>query len=166
MERSRLREGSSLYEHICIGKSLHYRSGLQTLLPLTDLWDFFRSCLSNECLHLTAQSSPGFCKESEQVNTVKRQDLHTTEARFLRIYCSDLQNFHKREPSDQKPSLQKCFLWQRGGSPEWILILLREMPGKSRHTYSLQTYIRDKLWEMQKGCMFVGYHGDECSVRA
>lgn len=107
----------------------------------------------------------GFVRRASK-STLKRQDLHTTEDRFLRIYCSDLQNFHKREPSDQKPSLQKCFLWQRGGSPEWILILPREMPGKSRHTYSLQTYIRDKLWEMQKGCMFVGYHGDECSVRA
>lgn len=57
IERSRLREGSSLFDHILIGKSLHYRFGLWTLLPLITLQVVFTSCLFKEYLCLTHPSS-------------------------------------------------------------------------------------------------------------
>lgn len=108
----------------------------------------------------------GFVRRASKSTLWKDKISTQPKPGFWEYTAVIFKTFTNWEPSDQKPSLQKSFLWQRGGSPEWILILLREMPGKSRHTYSLQTYIRDKLWEMQKGCMFVGYHGDECSIRA
>lgn len=58
MERSRLREGSSLFDHILIGKCLHYRFGFWTLLPLITLQAFFASCLSKEYLCLTLFKVP------------------------------------------------------------------------------------------------------------
>lgn len=67
MERSRLREGSSLFDHILIGKSLHYRFGLWTLLPLITLQVIFTSCLFKEylCLtHLSSQSPTSFWRRA------------------------------------------------------------------------------------------------------
>lgn len=101
MERSRLREGSSLFDHILIGKSLHYRFGLWTLLPLITLQVFFTSCLFKEYLfltHLSSQSLTSFWRRASR--SVLWKNTMSPAATFLKTEnrkkkCSDLQIFHE-----------------------------------------------------------------------
>lgn len=85
MERSRLREGSSLFDHILIGKSLHYRFGLWTFLPLITLQVFFTSCLFKYlCLtHLPSQSLTSFWRRASR--RVLWKDTISPAATFLKI---------------------------------------------------------------------------------
>lgn len=106
MERSRLREGSSLSDHILIRKPLCYRSGSWTLLPLTTLWAFFTICLPIECLYLTHHPWKLFSalKGELKWQVCVRTRFHTTEAKLLKTYnwaAVLFKTFTTWEPSNQ-----------------------------------------------------------------
>lgn len=108
MERSRLREGSSLFDHILIGKSLHYRFGLWTLLPLITLQAFFTSCLSKEypCLtHRPERSLLSFRGSASKTvlwkaTTSPHNRGHVSENIQLSKPVAIFKSFTNWEPSD------------------------------------------------------------------
>lgn len=99
MERSRLGEGSSLFDHILIGKSLHYRFGLRTLLLLITLQAFSTSCLCKEYLHLTHLPSKFLLSFGGRASKTMHNVPTQLRPRFSKYTadknCSDLQTFHK-----------------------------------------------------------------------
>lgn len=108
MEKSRLKESGSLFDHILLGKPLHYRFSFWTLLSFITLQDFFISCLSKEYLSLThflAKSLPSFGGRAGKTILWKNTTFphnwgHISENIQLTKTALFFKSFINQEPSD------------------------------------------------------------------